>query len=412
MKHRNDADAKARETKEKLTEAATAFKSAFVVEAGKLVAAAEQRAQEAGAASLARLRAEHAAADKAIVASTVKALVTLRGLLPSDLRVHSALGRALEAPPADAADIGTWLDGIVPECVGGGGGASATPLGLTDWTEAGLADYARSAEPSPEEAATRKRILEFLTAALGPLAGGPSQVLSGGSFAKGTSVKGKSDCDVVLVVPDFHPRKLPELQAAVQTAVVKQSGSARAEHIRDTKHGVKMKLLGVSVDIIISGQRREPGAPVGGAGGGGSYQDEYFFPGETVQKQVALMKKKLTPRAVEAVRVLKKWRNGIPWEEHKKPSSYFLELAALKAWKGLKAGPKGEWAPSLPRLLLTCFEGMLKMAQRPGKRVLLDVAQPSNNVAGTLSDAVWSILGRVCEQEVARGKAAAARLTR
>jgi hypothetical protein len=47
-----------------------------------------------------------------------------------------------------------------------------------------------------------------------------------------------------------------------------------------------MKLLGVSVDIIISGQRREPGAPVGGAGGGGSYQDEYFFPGETVQKQV------------------------------------------------------------------------------------------------------------------------------
>ncbi len=241
VKHWNDADAKARETKEKLTEAATAFKSAFVVEAGKLVAAAEQRAQEAGAASLARLRAEHAAADKAIVASTVKALVTLRGLLPSDLRMHSALGRALDAPPADAAAIGTWLEGVVPECVGGGGGsrgASATPLGLTDWTEAGLADYARSAEPSPEETGIRKRILELLTAALGPLAGGPSQVLSGGSFAKGTSVKGKSDCDVVLVVPDFHPRKLPELQTAVQTAVVKglaSAGGASAEHIRDTK---------------------------------------------------------------------------------------------------------------------------------------------------------------------------------
>ena len=54
-----------------------------------------------------------------------------------------------------------------------------------------------------------------------------------------------------------------------------------------------MKLLGVSVDIIISGQRREPGAPVGGAGGGAgggsSYQDEYFFPGETVQKQVRVV---------------------------------------------------------------------------------------------------------------------------
>ncbi len=228
-------DAKVREARAEAAEQTRTHAAAAMK-----IAAVEQRAQEAGAA-IDRLRAEHAAADKAIVASTVKALVTLRGLLPSDLRVHSALGRALEAPPANAADIGTWLEGIVPQCVGGGGGsggASATPLGLTDWSEAGLADYARSAEPSSEEAATRKRILELLTAALGPLVGGPSQVLSGGSFAKGTSVKGKSDCDVVLVVPDFHPRKLPELQTAVQTAVVKglaSAGGASAEHIRDTK---------------------------------------------------------------------------------------------------------------------------------------------------------------------------------
>jgi hypothetical protein len=126
--------------------------------------------------------------------------------------------------------------------------------------------------------------------------------------------------------------------------------------------------------------------------------------------QVAVVKKKLEsfkfPAAVDAIRVLKKWRNGVEWQGEKKPSSYLLELVVLAVCKAAKTGSKSEWHPPLRSLLLAAFELLLKMAQRPRKRVLLDVACPANNVAGSVRDRVWGILERECGAEVARARAA------
>ncbi len=76
-------------------------------------------------------------------------------------------------------------------------------------------EYARSAEPSEDETRNCNEIVERLTTLFGSknqLVKGQIAVQKGGSLAKGTAVKGKSDCDLVLVVPGFTPDKLPALQ--------------------------------------------------------------------------------------------------------------------------------------------------------------------------------------------------------
>ncbi len=133
--------------------------------------------------------------------------------------------------------------------------------------------------------------------------------------------------------------------------------------------------------------------------------------------QVASVKNRLarTPKAVDAVRVLKKWRNGVDWGTLKKPSSYSLELVVMQAaatsesslaQKAVTAAPAVPLASpttgTLRQLLVSAFNEMAKLAAKStAHRNLPDVAAPSNNVANSLSDEeVWTRLGELCKAEL------------
>jgi hypothetical protein len=147
------------------------------------------------------------------------------------------------------------------------------------------------------------------------------------------------------------------------------------------------------------------------------------FPGRpgavfTGNLQVTSVQERLAraPQAVDAVRVLKKWRNGVDWGTLKKPSSYFLELVVMQAAatsesESSLAQTAVTAAPAVPlvspatgtlrRLLVSAFNKMAKLAAKStAHRHLPDVAAPSNNVAKSLSDEVWTRLGELCEAEL------------
>jgi hypothetical protein len=199
----------------------------------------QQRAAAASAAKdlaevraeVARLREDRATSDTAVVAAVTSMVQLLQ--VRSSPRTSAAVTRALTAPPATTADLGVWVRGIVTEC-GGAAGAGAGGVdgvgGLSDWSEEGLRSFAASAVPSPEETDLRQRILQGLKAVLEK---DGVKLFEGGSFAKGTSVKGKSDCDVVLIVPAFDPKKLEGLQSAVKASIL-TGIRGTAEHMKDT----------------------------------------------------------------------------------------------------------------------------------------------------------------------------------
>jgi len=47
-----------------------------------------------------------------------------------------------------------------------------------------------------------------------------TELIEGGSFAKDTSVKGKSDCDVVLVCPELGIRQFEGLQEEIKGHII------------------------------------------------------------------------------------------------------------------------------------------------------------------------------------------------
>jgi hypothetical protein len=335
-----------------------------------------------------------------------------------------------------------------------------------DWTDKGLSDYAQSAEPSPEETALRNQVMDHLRQLLQTGRRPHVIVVEGGSFAKGTSVKGKSDCDVVVVCPDLEVNQFAALQQEYKELIMSKYPQAR-DYIRTTKcvggveptlsctcvyrlvarltrcdavlrarllrHGIKFRLSGVSVDVIVSGRR--PAHPAASA------VDEYFFAGETVAYQVGAPRTQpskappiiaqqnptacaarslpLTPTAVlqvhavkdalartpialPVIRLLKKWRNEREWGEDKKPTSYFLELVVLRAVQDPEVDKH-----SLRALTLASFYVMLDLKRtRPSKRHLPDLAAPTNNVANTVSEPVWRRLAKYCKDEVASAEKA------
>lgn len=118
----------------------------------------------------------------------------------------------------------------------------------------------------------------------------------------------------------------------------------------------------------------------------------------------------LAPLAVDAVRVLKKWRNGSDWQGLKKPPSYFLELVVLRLGTKLKLGAPGHVGkagaetpvPTLKKVLLEAFKMMSTMAVSPPKRRVFDVADSTNNVADRLSDPLWTRMDVLCKAELAQ----------
>ncbi len=115
------------------------------------------------------------------------------------------------------------------------GAAACTPL---DWTPSGLNAYATAAVPSPEEFAARQRIVDKLRSVFtGPaLPDGVPTIVCGGSYGKGTAVKGKSDCDVVAIIPGFDPTRMGTYKEAYLRAVQAGfSGAAATVVDRETK---------------------------------------------------------------------------------------------------------------------------------------------------------------------------------
>ncbi len=112
-----------------------------------------------------------------------------------------------------------------------------------------------------------------------------------------------------------------------------------------------------------------------------------------------------SPAAVQAVRVLKKWRNGQDWRGAKKPPSFFLELVVLQA---LAKGKKSKTANTLRCVLERALHAILGMAEDPGKRVLYHERDPSNNVAASVAPPAWSVLLTQCRGELVKAAATTA----
>ncbi len=107
-------------------------------------------------------------------------------------------------------------------------------------------------------------------------------------------------------------------------------------------------------------------------------------------------------QAPSVIRLLKKWRNERDWGGDKKPTSYFLELVVLRAAQDPKVDKH-----SLRALTLASLNVILKLEKKaPRKRILPDLAAPTNNVANTVSEPVWRRLAKYCKDEVASAEKA------
>ena len=140
--------------------------------------------------------------------------------------------------------------------------ASVSPPGPTQrldpapaklqWTDSGLQEYSTAAKPSPEETVLVEAVYKKVEAAFTPpsrpetgtatppAAGAHSpgearagsgtvpsvpvdvpyypRIVRGGSAAKGTAVKGKSDVDIVAIVPDFNPAAMATCKCITSTS--------------------------------------------------------------------------------------------------------------------------------------------------------------------------------------------------
>ena len=129
--------------------------------------------------------------------------------------------------------------------------APPTPAKL-QWTDRDLQEYSAAAKPSPEETARVEAIYAKVEAAFAPPprssntaaatppppgthspGGAPAgngkvapvsvpvpypRIVRGGSAAKGTAVKGKSDVDIVAIVPDFNPAAMATCKCITSTS--------------------------------------------------------------------------------------------------------------------------------------------------------------------------------------------------
>ena len=177
----------------------------------------------------------------------------------------------------------------------------------------------------------------------------PTKIVKGGSYGKGTHIKGRNEVDLVVVFPGplsaCSKEECSKYCALILQCLTKHTTSATPDAIKTREkkgwssptqegevfvkmHAVSFRMNDVSFDVLPA---YELGSP----------EDLFhlrreqleFASASTVKFQVDFVKHQ-DARYKDLVRYCKKWRNLYTWESKSaKPSSYLLELLALHAYE-------------------------------------------------------------------------------
>jgi 2'-5'-oligoadenylate synthetase/2'-5'-oligoadenylate synthase-like protein len=241
----------------------------------------------------------------------------------------------------------------------------------------------------------------------------PHKIIKGGSYGKGTNLGDRKEVDLVVVFNDYVPnedkckQKVKQLQECLSKGLkdVSPMDDIYAEHKNSTGEiairlrSVKLIYKGVKIDVLP--------APVL-ENGAHSFLDMDpktqlpFASAAASEMQVRFIKNQ-DARYKDLVRVCKCWRDleDLNWRNRTKPSSYLIELLALYIYESIdrKHYSLGDAfakflhvADSVPLQIwwnrYYTFDIEDKRVPKNQSRLIVDPANPTNNVASTVED--WS----------------------
>jgi hypothetical protein len=269
--------------------------------------------------------------------------------------------------------------------------------------------YCKAGKPSPQEQKLFETVVHDVKQLVQNVNGSSfgyyntKTVVQGGSSIKGTSVKGRSDIDLVLFLQNFESGKMQKYMDDMRSHL--QSRNSNIRWGKTTRAGLKFEIFGIDIDLLITG-KYTGSDPI-------SYSDPNtrFYMASLVEKQVAFVKENAGPVELLVIIGIKRWIKQLDWRQGDgRPSSYLIELLVIHdvhadyesdpdfaGW----TGRSGKQLPNNANNVNRLFKRVLKrLTQLPSAQVsfgkvdqkykqeknyLLDPANPSNNLLDRLN---------------------------
>lgn len=191
----------------------------------------------------------------------------------------------------------------------------------------------------------------------------PSQVYEGGSFKKQTCLAYDFDVDLVLWLNSFDHSRMQSYKEKLKHALAKTfpsvNGLPQVWYTGETPYCLKLRVLMVSIDIVITGD------PQSAAAG----NPERFFDAtkSPLRDKAVIAAKEQYPRLHHLILLAKCWKKRRAWSKTGGPVSYFVELLCMRA--AAEAGKHCSLLAAFRRYLQLCEAGNFQVTDYLGRRL-------------------------------------------
>ncbi|XP_028407258.1 2'-5'-oligoadenylate synthase 1A-like [Dendronephthya gigantea] len=170
----------------------------------------------------------------------------------------------------------------------------------------------------------------------------PSQIIKGGSLGKGTSVRGRCDMDLVMILNGVHDaedlrRQLPAIKGQIKDTLGRYSGNITIvpDSLTDkrfhVKFSVESRLGEIDVDLLPTFKYEDLHNHYRNLTNDEA-ENIAFYSVSLVERRVNFVKDR-RPNVKNLIRLVKYWKKEMVRSDKRIPNSYLMELITIHLWE-------------------------------------------------------------------------------